>query len=115
MRNIFLQDYLNIISEYKSNGYGIYDDTHNLHRAIAWSDIYYGDFKSSVTPLYTITGKPIVLINNKNTEITNFGDDYKKSTNEKSFWDKSSISEMADGNCGSRIYNYIFEKIKKNN
>jgi len=41
---------------------GIYDDTGDLHRAICYSDAYYGDL-SSVIVLYKNTGKPIMLEN----------------------------------------------------
>ena len=55
-----LSDYKRIISEYRSGGFGIYDDTADLHRAIAWSDGYYGDY-SSLVAMYGTTGKPIVI------------------------------------------------------
>jgi len=51
--------YYKVIEEYKSGGFGIYDDTADLHRAISWSDIYYGDW-SSLIAFYICTGKPIM-------------------------------------------------------
>jgi hypothetical protein len=50
-------EYAEIVREYKSGNYGIYDDTEDLNRAIALSDIYYGD-GSSVAQLFKAAGKP---------------------------------------------------------
>jgi hypothetical protein len=55
-----LGEYYSVIREYKEGGFGIYDDTADLHRALAWTDAYYGD-GSSLMAMYMITGKPIVL------------------------------------------------------
>lgn len=57
-----LQEYDHIVSKYKQEAWGIYDDTADLHRAIALSDCYYGDH-SSVVQLYQKTGKPIMIQN----------------------------------------------------
>lgn len=54
------QEYLKIVENYKSEGWGIYDDTVDFHRAIAISDAYYGDGGSTV-PLYKATGKPMMM------------------------------------------------------
>ncbi|MDR2732784.1 MAG: hypothetical protein LBB36_06150 [Fibromonadaceae bacterium] len=59
MRPWLLQEYAEIVSEYKSGGYGIYDDSGDLNRAIAVSDMYYGD-GSSVARLYEAAGKAVV-------------------------------------------------------
>lgn len=56
------QEYLSIVENYKSEGWGIYDDTADFNRAIVISDAYYGDGGSAV-PLYKATGKPIMLQN----------------------------------------------------
>ncbi|MBE5936770.1 MAG: hypothetical protein E7265_01930 [Lachnospiraceae bacterium] len=56
------EKYVEIVEEYKSQGWGIYDDTSDLNRAIALSDAYYGDM-SSVVELYRMTGKPIMIQN----------------------------------------------------
>lgn len=53
-------EYEQIVAEYKQVGWGIYDDTPELHRAIAYSDCYYGD-DSSVVDLYKVTGKPVMI------------------------------------------------------
>ncbi|MCL2578852.1 MAG: hypothetical protein FWE32_02355 [Oscillospiraceae bacterium] len=60
MRPQLLSAYESIMADYKREGWGIYDDTADLHRAIVYSDAYYGD-KSSVLLLYQVTGKPMML------------------------------------------------------
>jgi hypothetical protein len=60
MRPELLERYLQILNEYKEKAYGIYDDTSDLHRAIAFSDAYYGD-GSSLVALYKLTGKPCMI------------------------------------------------------
>jgi len=59
MRPWLSQEYAEIVSEYKRNRDGIYDDTEDLNRAIAVSDAYYGD-GSSVGHLFKVAGKPVV-------------------------------------------------------
>lgn len=64
MRPHLLKEYQDIVLEFKEAGWGIYDDSPNLDRAIAVSDAYYGDC-SSVVWLYQQTGKPIMIQNIK--------------------------------------------------
>lgn len=59
-----LDRYLKLIEEFKTLDNGIYDDTPDVHRAIAVSDAYIGDW-SSMVPLYGITGKPMYITNIK--------------------------------------------------
>ncbi len=66
MRPHLLEAYLEIRNQYLMEGWGIYDDTADLERAIALSDGYYGD-ASSVVQLYKDTGKPIMM---QNVELT---------------------------------------------
>ncbi|MCL2690389.1 MAG: CDP-glycerol glycerophosphotransferase family protein, partial [Chitinispirillia bacterium] len=66
IRPFLLNEYEQIIAEYKHGGFGIYDDTVDLHRAIAWSDAYYGDW-SSLVAMYGVTGKPVVIQNIEET------------------------------------------------
>lgn len=54
------EKYRETVKQYKQEGWGIYDDTPDLHRAIAISDAYYGD-SSSLVELYRVTGKPIMI------------------------------------------------------
>lgn len=53
-------EYDKIVRNYLTEGWGIYDDTPDIDRAIEISDAYYGD-TSSVVQLYQQTGKPIML------------------------------------------------------
>ena len=54
--------YQSMVKDYCSQGWGIYDDSSDLNRAILLSDCYYGD-NSSVVQLYQKTGKPIMIQN----------------------------------------------------
>ncbi|MCR5089519.1 MAG: hypothetical protein K6C08_08415, partial [Oscillospiraceae bacterium] len=62
MRPQLWEEYKAMVEEYKVSGWGIYDDSPELDRAIAVSDAYYGD-PSSVVQLYKETGKPIMIQN----------------------------------------------------
>lgn len=57
-----LETYQAIVNNYCKQGWGIYDDSSDLNRAILLSDCYYGDH-SSVVQLYQETGKPIMIQN----------------------------------------------------
>jgi hypothetical protein len=67
MRPQLLEEYERIVANYRREGFGIYDDTPDPHRAIAWTDAYYGD-GSSLVPMYQATGKPVMI---QNTWFTN--------------------------------------------
>ncbi len=54
--------YQAIVDNYKTEGWGIFDDTSDMNRAVALSDAYYGDH-SSVARLYKQLGKPILYQN----------------------------------------------------
>lgn len=60
MRPELFQEYKNIVREYQEEQWGIYDETTDLYRAIAWSDAYFGD-RSSVTMLFTAAQKPVMI------------------------------------------------------
>lgn len=64
MRPDLLERYMRIREQYEKEGWGILDTTADVHRAIAISDAYYGDW-SSVIQLYEKTGKPILIANDK--------------------------------------------------
>lgn len=66
LRPDLLSEYLKVVETYKREAWGIYDDTPDLHRAIAWCDAYYGD-GSSVIELFKVVGKPIYF---QNTDFT---------------------------------------------
>ena len=60
MRPQLVKPYEGIVREYRTAGWGIYDDSPDLDRAIAVSDAYYGDH-SSLVWLYQQTGKPVMI------------------------------------------------------
>jgi len=60
MRPSISKQYWEIVAKYQQDCWGIYDDTPDAHRAMAWSDAYYGDW-SSLICLYKETGKPIMV------------------------------------------------------
>ena len=62
MRRLLLNEYEQIVADYRRAGWGIYDDTVELHSAMAWTDAYYGD-GSSLVALYKATGKPVLMKN----------------------------------------------------
>lgn len=53
-------EYQALVEEYKAKGWGIYDDSPELERAIAICDGYYGDH-SSLVQLCQSVGKPILI------------------------------------------------------
>ncbi len=65
MRPQLFREYEEILREYRSEGWGIYDDTPDINRAVAWSDVCYGDL-SSVELLFEFLGKPVLLQNTSN-------------------------------------------------
>lgn len=60
MRPQLWQEYEQIVEQYKSEGWAIYDDTADMDRAIALSDGYYGD-QSSVIQLCQKAGVPVLV------------------------------------------------------
>ncbi len=60
MRPILWGQYHNIIKRYRAEGWGIFDDSADMNRAIALSDAYYGD-TSSIVQLYKQVGKPVMI------------------------------------------------------
>ncbi len=60
IRPTLLFEYLDIIQDFKTFEKGVFDDTEDLHRAIAWSDGMISD-ESSLLLLYMATGKPFYI------------------------------------------------------
>lgn len=54
------EEYRQLREEYIQAGWGIYDDSPELERAITWTDAYYGD-QSSVVWMYQATGKRVLI------------------------------------------------------
>jgi len=67
MRPDLWKKYEAIVEKYRAEGWGIYDDTPDMDKAVQISDGYYGD-PSSVVQVYQKTGKPIMI---QNVEILN--------------------------------------------
>lgn len=55
-----LARYDRLVAEFRTEKWGVYDDTSNMYRSMALSDMYYGDWSSVVT-LYRVTGKPLMI------------------------------------------------------
>lgn len=60
MRLELWEKYSEMVERYKADGWGIYDDTADMDRAVCLSDAYYGD-RSSIVELYR-SKKKVVLI-----------------------------------------------------
>lgn len=60
MRPKLWDAYQKIVDDYRKAGWGIYDDTADMDRAVVLSDAYYGD-QSSVVYVYKKTGKPVMI------------------------------------------------------
>lgn len=56
------EQYMEVRRQYQEENIGILDESADLNRAIAISDAYYGAW-SSVTQLYEIAGKPLLISN----------------------------------------------------
>lgn len=62
MRPKLWEDYSSIVEDYKKAGWGIYDDTPDMDRALAMADAYYGDH-SSLVQLCQKIEMPIMIQN----------------------------------------------------
>lgn len=62
MRPQLWMAYRELREQYRAEGWGIYDDSADMDRAIVLSDAYYGD-GSSLVHLYQKTGKPVMIQN----------------------------------------------------
>lgn len=60
LRPELLAEYERLVERYRKEGYGIYDDSADVDRAIVLSDAYYGDY-SSLVQLYQEIGKPVMI------------------------------------------------------
>ena len=62
MRPQLWDEYQKIVEQYQAEGWGIYDDTADMDRALALSDAYYGD-GSSIVFLCREKGMPVMIQN----------------------------------------------------
>ena len=69
MRQELKEEYCEIVEKYRRDGWGIYDDSIDMNRAVVFSDGYYGD-GSSILWLYQKTGKPVMVQNGSITITT---------------------------------------------
>lgn len=60
MRPQLWVEYEKLVNQYQEEGWGIYDDTADMDRAVVLSDAYYGDY-SSVVQLCRKVGMPIMI------------------------------------------------------
>lgn len=60
MRPGLWENYQKLVDRYRADGWGIYDDSADLDRAIALCDAYYGD-GSSLVQLCQKAGKPVMI------------------------------------------------------
>ena len=55
-----VQDYLEVINEYRIENYGIYDESGDIERAIAFADAYYGD-DGEIMQRFSDAGKCVMV------------------------------------------------------
>lgn len=65
-------EYEKLVNQYHQEGWGIYDDSSDMDRAVVLSDAYYGDM-SSVVQVYQQTGKPVMVQNVVVLQLTEAG------------------------------------------
>ncbi len=102
----FLIQYLELIEEFKLLSIGIYDDSADIHRAIAVSHAYIGNV-SSVVPLYGVTGKPIYLFGSTINNVIEQERDYLEK-------EKLQITEkkiVAAMNSIEDRYKYLYDEV----
>jgi len=105
MRPELLDEYQQIIEEYRRDRFGIYDDTADMNRAIVMSDVYYGDW-SPLVALYQCTGKPILI---QNIEDLSPGDLPSENAQKDNISFEKAVKELAnvDGSCGRKAYEHM--------
>ncbi len=64
LRQEFHSQYIQLRKRFIEENIGIYDDTPDIEKTIALSDVYIGDSGTSVTSLFAVAGKPMFLLNN---------------------------------------------------
>lgn len=106
LRPDLLNEYIRTVEGYKDEGWGIYDESPDLHRAISCSHAYYGD-GSSITELFKAAGKGVYfqdidLTGQKPIELLNY------------FWFHITDIFEACGELYAVTYNeYLFKMVGK--
>ena len=114
MRPQFFYEYKQLVDDYRKNKRGIYDDTLEMHRAIVFSDMYYGDLKSSLVVIYAATGKPnAAAFIDSNENCSSFEQDIDRYFRDNSSLDILKRNENYDGTAGIHIHNFIKKEIIK--
>lgn len=113
MRPDLKDDYDKLVSRYREEAWGIFDDTADMERAVGISDAYYGDV-SSVGELYVKSGKPVMIQNcdvlpepkpcSNNSERRTVKLSKAKDETEDT---KSDYCSQQDDGFGKRIYTYL--------
>lgn len=93
MRPKLQKEYEKITAEYQSQGWGIYDDTADVERAIGLCDGYYGDW-SSLVRMCQEAGKPVMVEKCADYEIERI--------------------MVQDNNCERRVSTHDFAVVGKN-
>ena len=88
MRPQLLREYEEIVAEYREEGWGIYDDTADMDRAICLSDAYYGD-GSSIVWLYQAANKSVMI---QDIEVLS------EKVNHQEFYSKPVAVDMVENN-----------------
>ncbi len=65
MREEFQLTFNQLKNYFVEHEIGIYDDTPDVDKSIALSDVYIGDVRTSLTSLFGVAGKPMFFLNNK--------------------------------------------------
>jgi hypothetical protein len=107
-----LGEYYSVIREYKEAGFGIYDDTPDPHRAIAYSDAYYGD-GSSVVFLFYCVGKPRLRTLPDDIDLVTSGNSKLSQLFERQRDIFRNASTLTNGTSGRAIYDYCIETLRK--
>ncbi len=86
LRPLYQPLYDNLREKFLKENIGIYDNTSDIERSIAYSDAYIGDAGTSVTSLFGVAGKPLFIFNNNINTLP-----------EKEDWRGERISPWLDG------------------
>ena len=65
MRPWLLDEYLQIVGDFQRGGWGIFDNSADVNRAVAFADYYFGDRGSALQASFQAAGKPVLLQNIK--------------------------------------------------
>lgn len=65
MREQYYSRFWQLKTYFMDSGLGIYDDTPDITKTVAYCDGYIGDSGTSVTSLFGVAGKPMFILNNR--------------------------------------------------